>query len=156
EAIIAGRGSGSAQFSEDNNSTVLNIDIGGGTSNYVVFRTGKVIDTCCLNVGGRLVQTDVSGNVTKLSKPAIKILKHIVPNFNQDYSGLSLREIELICDVMAELIIECMENTNLSLLAKELLLTNPFRQYYTYSAVFLSGGVGECFYTIDELVQNKF
>ena len=42
ESVIAGRGSGAAELSRRNSSTVLNIDIGGGTSNYAVFRHGNI------------------------------------------------------------------------------------------------------------------
>lgn len=38
ESVIAGRGAGAAALSEARRGTVLNIDIGGGTSNYAVFR----------------------------------------------------------------------------------------------------------------------
>ncbi|MFR5646573.1 MAG: ethanolamine ammonia-lyase reactivating factor EutA [Bilophila wadsworthia] len=58
ESVIAGRGAGAAALSEARRGTVLNIDIGGGTSNYAVFRAGRVIDTACLNMGGRLAETD--------------------------------------------------------------------------------------------------
>lgn len=40
---------------------VLNIDIGGGTSNYALFDAGNVSATACLNVGGRLLETDAQG-----------------------------------------------------------------------------------------------
>ena len=58
ESVIAGHGSGAAEYSSSNSARVLNIDIGGGTSNYAVFNCGQVDDTACLNVGGRLVETD--------------------------------------------------------------------------------------------------
>ena len=48
ESVIAGRGSGAAGMSLQAGRTVLNIDIGGGTSNYAVFRMGNVLDTACL------------------------------------------------------------------------------------------------------------
>ena len=156
ESIIAGRGSGSSAYSEEHTTTVLNIDIGGGTSNYVVFKNGKVIDTCCLNVGGRLIQTDLSGKVTKLSEPAKKILKNIIPNYQEDYSSLSLNDLRSVCDVMADLIVECILGNNVSPLAKELLQTNPLKQSYSFGAVFLSGGVGECYYELKEMINNKF
>ena len=37
ESVIAGRGAGAAALSEARRGTVLNIDIGGGTSNYAVY-----------------------------------------------------------------------------------------------------------------------
>lgn len=70
ESVISGRGSGAAEYSQANAARVLNIDIGGGTSNYAVFAGGRVIDTACLNVGGHLIETDESGRVTRVHEPA--------------------------------------------------------------------------------------
>src|SRR5690554_7871297 len=38
--------------------------------NYVVFNSGRVEDTACLNIGGNLIKTDRSGSVTKIREPA--------------------------------------------------------------------------------------
>ncbi|VTM57924.1 ethanolamine utilization protein EutA [Klebsiella pneumoniae] len=48
---------------------VLNIDIGGGTSNYALFDAGNVSATACLNVGGRLLETDAQGRVVHAHPP---------------------------------------------------------------------------------------
>ncbi|MFX0549979.1 ethanolamine ammonia-lyase reactivating factor EutA [Hathewaya histolytica] len=58
ESIIAGKGAGADKISKDEDSVVVNIDIGGGTSNLVVFKDGEVIDTGCLDIGGRLIKID--------------------------------------------------------------------------------------------------
>ena len=56
ESIIAGKGSGAADYSRKKHLVVANIDIGGGTANIGVFKNGEAIDSCCINVGGRLLQ----------------------------------------------------------------------------------------------------
>lgn len=38
---------------------VLNIDIGGGIVNYVLFDVGKISGIVCFNVGGCLLEIDV-------------------------------------------------------------------------------------------------
>lgn len=48
---------------------VLNIDIGGGTSNYALFDAGNLSATACLNVGGRLLETDAQGRVVHAHSP---------------------------------------------------------------------------------------
>lgn len=156
ESIIAGRGSGSAQYSEEHSATVLNIDIGGGTSNYVVFNNGRVVDTCCLNVGGRLIQTSEDGKVVSISDPAKKILQNIFPDFNTDYNTIKTNELRVICDCMADMIVECAEETEVSPISRQLLMTNTFKKNYTFDAIFLSGGVGECYYNISNLHNDKF
>ena len=44
ESIIAGKGACSHQYSQEHHTSVVNIDIGGGTSNLAVFREGDVIE----------------------------------------------------------------------------------------------------------------
>jgi ethanolamine utilization protein EutA len=46
------------------------MDIGGGTSNLALIEDGKILQTGCLNVGGRLVKVDEGGTITYLSPVA--------------------------------------------------------------------------------------
>lgn len=71
ESALAGRGSGAAEYSKEHQCAVLNLDIGGGTTNLALFDNGNLIDTGCLNVGGRLMKFDENGNCTYLS-PVLK------------------------------------------------------------------------------------
>jgi len=43
ESVIAGKGSGAWQFSKDHHCRVLNMDIGGGTTNVVLFDDGETV-----------------------------------------------------------------------------------------------------------------
>ncbi|MCS6068139.1 ethanolamine ammonia-lyase reactivating factor EutA [Klebsiella variicola subsp. variicola] len=61
ESVIAGHGAGAQTLSRQRMCRVLNIDIGGGTSNYALFDAGNLSATACLNVGGRLLETDAQG-----------------------------------------------------------------------------------------------
>ncbi|MBP2644131.1 MAG: hypothetical protein H6Q67_2018, partial [Firmicutes bacterium] len=45
ESVYAGKGSGAAAFSVERHQIIVNIDVGGGTSNYAVFQEGQAIDT---------------------------------------------------------------------------------------------------------------
>lgn len=58
ESIISGKGAGAHVFSKEHHTGVVNIDIGGGTSNLALFEHGEVKDTGCLDVGGRLIKID--------------------------------------------------------------------------------------------------
>ena len=60
ESIIAGKGSGAMDFSEKKNTAIFNLDIGGGTTNICYFDKGKVLDTTCLDIGGRLIKINTS------------------------------------------------------------------------------------------------
>jgi ethanolamine utilization protein EutA len=75
ESIISGKGAGSDLYSKENNDIVANIDIGGGTSNIVVFDHGETISTGCLDIGGRLVKMDDDGKVIYINKKLKKIIQ---------------------------------------------------------------------------------
>ena len=148
ESVIAGHGAGASDYSRDHAARVLNIDIGGGTSNYVVFEAGRVIDTACLNVGGHLVETDLSGKLKKIHAPAQQMASAL---FGAQSVTLSQAQIHALTQRMAELIHEVAIGQP-SALAEALLMTNSLRQH-RYDAVFISGGVGECFYRPDSVQQ---
>lgn len=73
EAIIAGKGSGAAQFSAQQACTVVNLDIGGGTTNAVLFEDGEIRQTGCLDVGGRLIIFRPDGCVDYVSASVERI-----------------------------------------------------------------------------------
>ena len=142
ESVIAGRGSGAGAYSEKNAARVLNIDVGGGTSNYAVFEGGRVLDTACLNVGGHLLQTDAGGRVSTVHAPAAIIVRDLLGE-DRAASQLSTQHLQKVAERMAALIIEVMQ-ARPSKLAQQLLMTEPLREAYRFDAVFISGGVGEC------------
>ncbi len=142
ESVIAGRGSGAAEYSTMHSARVMNIDIGGGTSNYVVFDCGRVVDTACLNVGGHLLETDTGGGVRFIREPAAKVLAEL------GLSGrdkLSLQELDTLAARMAALIVEVIEGAP-SALAHQLLMTDCLHRGHHLDALFISGGVGDCLY----------
>jgi len=67
ESVLAAKGAGAVTFSEETKETVLQMDIGGGTSNLALIRDGKILETGCLNVGGRLVKFGENRVVTYVS-----------------------------------------------------------------------------------------
>lgn len=56
EAVLSARGSGAVAASAQKCSTILNIDIGGGTMNLALYKNGALISTHCLGIGGRCFQ----------------------------------------------------------------------------------------------------
>ena len=67
ESVLAAKGAGAVAFSAETGKTVLHMDIGGGTSNLALIKDGKILETGCLNVGGRLLKFDKTGVVTYVS-----------------------------------------------------------------------------------------
>ena len=76
ESVLAAKGAGAVDYSEQTGKTVLHMDIGGGTSNLALIREGAIQATGCLNVGGRLLKFDHAGCVTYVS-PVLRGLTDI-------------------------------------------------------------------------------
>lgn len=144
ESLIAGRGSGAAEYSRRHEACVMNIDIGGGTANFAVFLGGRAIDGCCLNVGGHLIETDERGIVTRVHEPARRICADLFGPA-QDPQRLTPPQLQQVAERMATLIVDTI-TAGPSPLAHSLLMTAPLSRRHTLDALFISGGVGLCYY----------
>ncbi len=78
ESVLAAKGSGAVDYSQETGKRLLHMDIGGGTSNLSLIQEGKILETGCLNVGGRLVKFDEGGTVTYIS-PVLRGLCRLKP-----------------------------------------------------------------------------
>jgi ethanolamine utilization protein EutA len=67
ESVLAAKGAGAVAFSERTGKQVLHFDIGGGTSNWALIDSGRILKTGCLNVGGRLIKFDKNQRITYIS-----------------------------------------------------------------------------------------
>lgn len=67
ESILAAKGAGATDYSEQTGKPVLHMDIGGGTSNLAWIEDGKIVATSCLNVGGRLLKIAPDGKLAYVS-----------------------------------------------------------------------------------------
>lgn len=68
EATMAAYGSGAVGRSIRARATVMNVDIGGGTSKIAVCAGGKVIDLTAVDVGARLFSFDSGGRVARIEE----------------------------------------------------------------------------------------
>ena len=53
ECLLAAHGSGAVALSRHTHRTVLNVDIGGGTTKFALIENGVVLSTCAIAVGAR-------------------------------------------------------------------------------------------------------
>lgn len=75
ETIMAAHGSGAVRQSRELGLTVLNIDLGGGTTKVSVIANGRIEDTAAMNIGARLVAYDRGGRVVRLEKAGRRLLE---------------------------------------------------------------------------------
>ena len=145
ESMIAAMGSGATARSKDTGKTILSCDIGGGTSNLAISINGEVVSTSCISVGGRLLAIDSEGKISRLSKPAQKVLEHIGLNYKIG-DLISKEDIEKIASELAGALIEVMTGPADSFMARQLMVTESLNFPGTIDEYSFSGGVAEFIY----------
>ncbi|SDD59183.1 ethanolamine ammonia-lyase reactivating factor EutA [Sporomusa acidovorans] len=158
ESVIAGKGSGAAEYSRLNHCVVANIDIGGGTANIGIFGNGQVIDSCCINIGGRLLEFDkTTQTIAYVSKPMEKICRHLGLSLCPG-TMIELSALHTLAERMAEVIRDHLVGKK-TLLSQELLMTKSLRLDYPLAFIMASGGVADYIYhdiradTLDDVIE---
>ena len=106
ESIIAGKGSGAMDFSEKRNTQIFNLDIGGGTTNICYFDKGKVMDTTCLDIGGRLIKINTATmTVDYISDKFTKLIANLGLNIRVG-SKVEKSEIVKLCKEVADILLQ--------------------------------------------------
>ncbi|MEW6085455.1 MAG: ethanolamine ammonia-lyase reactivating factor EutA [Chloroflexota bacterium] len=145
ESLIAGKGAGAAQYSQQNFATVTNVDIGGGSANSATFQSGELIGAAAMNYGGRILEIEhATGKVRHIAEPAKRILEDLGLRLETGDSP-SLEELRRFTDRMADMTVELIEGTN-SPLAQKIYLTLPVGVSGKGSVLMFSGGIGHYYY----------
>ncbi len=145
EAIMAAHGSGAAALSRHPSRTVLNIDIGGGTSKLALIQDGEILETAATNVGGRLVALDETGRVVRIEPAAMRIAEEHGISL-QLRQPLDPQDARRMAEVLADVLLSTASRQQLSPLAAELLLTPALSAPVPVDTVTFSGGVSEFIY----------
>ncbi|EQA3596403.1 ethanolamine ammonia-lyase reactivating factor EutA [Enterococcus faecalis] len=146
ESIIAGKGAGAQTYSETKRKPVVNLDIGGGTTNLAVFKDGEVNDTACFDIGGRLIKLDQQQKITYI---APKIQEIINKKGLTLHLGDQATEQNLL-PIISELVAVLENSISLGTQSPfyQLLVTNhPLRKGEDLPIVTFSGGVADCLNT---------
>lgn len=141
EAIIAGRGSGAAARSEQVGGTVAGVDIGGGTTNIAIFRNGHVIDTCCLNLGGKAVRFDPATSQIRRVTPAARTVLAAHGISRSEGQALDLSGIRRTGEALADAIAGALALEPPPENATGLYDGRPLAGGYRIAEVLVSGGV---------------
>ncbi|HFI0342709.1 TPA: ethanolamine ammonia-lyase reactivating factor EutA [Streptococcus suis] len=154
ESIIAGKGAGSFQYSQEYHTSVANIDIGGGTSNISVYREGDLIDTACFDIGGRLVKVDPTSQLITYIAPK---LQEIIAKENWQLKvgcQVNRRDLDALISVLVSVLEQSLGlDTNSAYY--ELLQTNHgLKLDYPIQCVSFSGGVADAVFQTDRSVSE--
>ncbi|MDR2257770.1 MAG: ethanolamine ammonia-lyase reactivating factor EutA [Treponema sp.] len=146
EAVIAGQGSGAAEWSRKNSRRAVNLDVGGGTTNIAVFENGEAVAASSLDIGGRLVRI-AGGKIRSLSQAAAAAAA---------WKGMALaagdeadeKILSRLCEGMADIL-----DMAMGLREREPVfetLRTPGAAYFAIpprpDGVFISGGVADAVY----------
>ncbi len=143
EGIIAAKGSGAFDYSEQTDRVIANIDIGGGTANIAVVKNKQLLGTCTLHIGGRLIEFS-KGELTSISPP----IKRLISNESIDLKQGDSRESQGVLKVIDRLVESLTRalNKDLNALDECLLLGHQPNWKGQVDSILFSGGIAECMY----------
>jgi ethanolamine utilization protein EutA len=142
---MAAHGSGAVERSKEIEGTVLNIDIGGGTTKLARCRAGHVEEVTAVEGGARLVVVDGGGKVTRLEPTGAAYGKEAGIDLKLG-AKVSEKELDAIADRMAIRIVEAARLASLSPETEALLRLPPLHGDVEIAVLIFSGGVSEFVY----------
>ncbi|CUH94580.1 hypothetical protein P22_0646 [Propionispora sp. 2/2-37] len=149
EAVLAGLGAGAGEMSKEMAAKIINVDIGGGTSNAAVFWEGEVLDAFALDIGARVIRLDRQGQLTYISE-RIKPLLHSLGMDLKVGTVPELAQLEKLAAVFAGIFRAIQDNRRLTP-ASQTLFIDHTHQGIAAERIMFSGGVAEFIYGDQEI-----
>jgi len=142
ESVLAAHGAGAVALSRRTHRTLLNVDIGGGTTKFALIKNGEILSTCAVAVGGRLIAQGEDGALVRVEESAVHAARAL---------GIELRlgerpdpaGVARLVEAFSEIVIGMILQQAPTGLAKELLLTAPLAGDAQAHLVTFTGGVSE-------------
>jgi ethanolamine utilization protein EutA len=147
ESVLAGRGAGTADLSKAlPDKPIVNIDVGGGTSNIAVFRNGEPADTSCLDIGGRQIIIDADSRTVKYIADKTRALAERMGLGICEGKAADTAELEALCKHLAEIIAEAVFLAPKSADLGLFVTAHPLRFNLEPHGITYSGGVADFVY----------
>jgi ethanolamine utilization protein EutA len=146
EALLAAHGSGAIELSGRDHSTVLNVDVGGGTTKISLIVDGAVTHTEAFSVGARLIAVDEHSKITRIEEPA-RVLLGRLGLAREVGEPLDDGERRRLAELMADLLMAAIEGGSpLEELRRELFVTDDVQSAQhrrPVDTLVFSGGLSE-------------
>ncbi|MHA2000222.1 MAG: ethanolamine ammonia-lyase reactivating factor EutA [Promethearchaeota archaeon] len=149
ESFLSIKGSGIVAQTRERQNTIMNVDVGGGTSNIAIASKGDVVSCSCINVGGRLLGIEGADGdaftIWRIDDPT----EHLMEKLGIKYKvgdTIPLEDVKQIVRAYAEALVEVMQGPATSPIAKMLMMTNDIDLSIPVDEYSFSGGVGEFMY----------
>ena len=148
ECQLSAHGSGAVALSRGHGVTLLNVDIGGGTTKFTLIEQGRILATVAIAVGGRLVVQDDEHRLTRVELPAVEVADALDIALALG-EPLSAADRKRIVERMARLLMGLIDLRAPGELARRLLVTEAWPAALAnkrIDAMTFSGGVAEYLY----------
>jgi ethanolamine utilization protein EutA (predicted chaperonin) len=142
ECVLAAHGAGATAISRHTHRTVLNVDIGGGTTKLALIEAGEIRSTCAIAVGGRLIVQDEAGRLTRVEDSARRAARALGLDLVLG-STIPETQRQALVDALANAVLDLIHGRQLEGLAKALLLTEPLERVAEPHLITFTGGVSE-------------
>src|SRR5215208_6864520 len=148
ECQMAAHGSGAVALSRGHGATLLNVDIGGGTTKFALIEKGNILATAAIAVGGRLVVEQTNKGLVRIEEPALEVARSLGIDLSLGQL-LAVQDRERIITRMVRLIMRAIDRRAPDELSQRLLVTDPWPSELAIKgidALTFSGGVAEYLY----------
>jgi len=145
ETAMAAHGSGAVLNSGQAQVSVMNVDIGGGTTKIAICDQGNIVDLTAIDIGARLIALDGDGRIARLEEAGKVFAAETGSSLvigERPPSGTLAAMAEAMADCLAEII----TLGKLSAETKNLLRLPEISWEGSIDAVTFSGGVSEYVY----------
>src|SRR5205814_734743 len=139
ETVMAAYGSGAVARSIRDKATVMNVDIGGGTSKIAVCADGKVVDVTAVDVGARLVCFDEAGRIVRVEEAGRRFAAELGIKIDLG-TTLMPDDMRALASLMAQRLFEALKG------GSNLCRLDPLSYKAPIDQVTFSGGVSEYIY----------
>ena len=147
ETIMAAHGSGAVLASREQGLTLLNIDVGGGTTKISVIEEGKIRATTAVNIGARLVAHDRGETIIRLEKAGRRFLAALGQKID---SGAKVSDDlrQLLAARMAQVLFDALTEGKQPW--DDFYVGSPLGALPKIDGILFSGGVSEYIYGREE------
>ena len=145
ETVMAAYGSGAVARSIRDEATVMNVDVGGGTSKLALCRGGKVIAATALDVGARLVALGTGGEILRVEPVFARFAAAL--GLDLAVGGILRAEhAQAVTAAMADALFAALRGDAPTVGGMPLLRLDPLPASAKLDAITFSGGVAEYIY----------
>jgi ethanolamine utilization protein EutA len=144
EATMAAHGSGAVERSA-RGGTILNVDVGGGTTKLALCQDGRLRELAALDVGARLVVAADDGTITRL-EPAGRDIGAALGLDLALGRRIAPDQLRAMADYMADHVLQAMPLDGRAAAATPLMRTPPLAYRGSIDGLTFSGGVSEFVY----------